>query len=550
MKTRLFFPLAAIFFSAGNAFPATPWEALVGPSLPDVTAIAHDASTGFTLDFSGPPGSYAIEVSGDLSPGSWVAAGTSEIASQATDGLFSDAAAAGLPRRFYRIDGEFSAEAWHLLIPAWTLEWGFGQSPFESRGELIRWLTTFDAALETRDPVAGASLLVTDGSVVLHALRPDAALIEAFGDRFSEHSRLPVLAEASGFSIPLSEGPYESLSGQGTEQARVINVLPLEPGGERLFAISPRRYNGITHGQDPQPFNGVAVEMPVLIRKSVGADAADLDGPWGVVILSGEGYEGFFGPLWFFNIHEARVNVVTAAITAAGADEGTLQVSRERSFRVLQPFDAFLPMDWEFNDENEGFSVPFELSDDGGIRFGDPADDEPIEGHVSPTGALMMLSQASPGAGHGTPGHADEVESELVVAVKRETSPQLAGRSFEVSWLSLMMREGEWDINRVKDGGTLTFDSAGTTAKMEIEFVYDSVNFAGQHDFDEDNPQQLDLDVAVGPDGMVSIGLEDDDFFFDASGFVQVGGGLVVLGVSYQDGEDFETGLMILRELP
>lgn len=542
-------PIALAF--AGALASATPWTARVDTAVPDVTGSAHHPTGGFSLEFEGPPGGYPVEFSTHLTPASWAAAGTATIPADATSALFQDATAAGKPRGFYRIDGAFEAEAWHLMIPSWTLEWGFDANPAQRRGELTRGITSFDATLETRATAAGASLRLTGGGTTLHALRPRADAIEAFADRFSERTRLPLTpVSGGGFDLALPEEPMSTLSGEGVEQARVISLRPLENDGSSLIALSPRRYTATSRGPEAAPFEGLSMEMPVLVRKSTDADASAMAGPWGIVLFGGVAYDESFGPPVLSKIHECRINVMTAQISADGPRGGTILVSREHRFLVTQPFDPALPVSWDRGESTEGFGVPFALATDGAVRLGDPADENPITGHVSPSAALMVFFEADPPTATDLPTEVSNVSSSLVFAVKRETHPQLAGHSFEATWLSLVMNQGRWRLASVKDGGTLTFNATADTARIDVGFVYEFVDFAGGHILNDDFPEQIDLDVVVDPDGRVSIGLLDDGFFFDATGFVQSGGGMMVLGISYADPEDREAGLLILRKRP
>ncbi len=535
-----------------QSFAATPWLPQVEPIAPGLTGVHYDAGAGYRMDFNAAPGSYTVWFSPDLSIGSWVDQATVTVPAGGIAGSHTDAAASSRPKGFYRLEGGITAGAYRLMIPSHTLEWGFGDPPL-ARGDFSRGMTRFDATLEIRDPLLGGVMQLENGSAIIHGMRPGLGFPDAYGDALPGN-RLPLLADAQGFDLPLPEAPFGTPFGSGTEAGRMIEVRPLEPDDNVLAAISPRFHQATTYGPEPADFEGISIELPLLVRKSTNADATDLAGPWGFVVFGGESYDRMFGEEDSGNVIEYRVNVVTGEITAGASDQGTLDVLMDRSFSVRQPFDPARPIEASAGEDAEGFAIPFQLDVDGGIVIaGEPPDGASITGQVSPGAAFMALASFVPGPGISGYESGIDLESEIVLGVKRDTNPDLDGRGFDMLWLSLFIDEGEIEIIRTRKGSTLTFDAAAGEVSANLAMDWDYIGFDGWHGSGGDEEMmEFALPYSVGQDGLILFGFEDEEESFNVSGFLQQEGGLIVMGVmSEEPGENsYETGLLILREIP
>ena len=530
-----------------NAKGASVWTPQVSPKLAEVTQASLQPGSGFSLAIEAPPGSYDLTYSQNPSEALWQSLTTLN----PLDGTasFLHAPAATRPRGFYRVGGTYTSEDYHVIIPAFALEWGFVNSQESTpRGDLTSEIVVMDAGLDSQNNTS-ALLRRGTGTLSQQYISPTLDFLEGYSATTHPRNFDVVTFSPHGFLAPIAAGPYSLPYAEATREAFTFSYLALEPDRASLVAQGSRSYSGSTsvvNPPDPAIFDGRKVEMPFLIRKSTNANANALAGAWGKVSLT--------AGTTFVDLGASFVsyqnNVSVAEIIASSPTLAVMNVSRDLSVKVDQPYDAIENLQ-SYSDENiVAFQLPIQLTSEGSITLGGVGLTDSV-GAASPTSDLIVVARADPSPtevpedGFFSP--EETMETEVAIAVRRTLEPELAGKSYRVLHLGFSVSDGSFKLNEGSAGDQITFDEDGTAAAFTATQKQHAVTFGGTSSL-QTSLVSRSYDVEVEADGVITLSSASGAFLYELKGFAQVGSDQIILAANNTNtlNDEQEMALVVL----
>ena len=556
--------IAAGLVFTGHAAASVLWSPQTAEMTARLTQAEFLPGLGYSIAIEAPPGGYVLEFSENLGPPPWQNLTTLHPA--AGQAAYLDATAVSRGRGFYRVGGSFTSGGYHSITPGFAVESGFGSSTNGgTRGDLLCGLSAADLQLEHQGEVSGL-MRFQNTEFVESYLAPQIDDLSAFRGT-GANAVFPLSFTAGGWQSVVPAGPYPLPYGQAFVAATTFPFQEMESDRLSLTAIGLRTYQGAVapESDEPQPFAGNKLELPFLIRKSTDAEAEDITGGWGMIHLSvlGELTEqgGELPPTLPGHIHYA-VSAAVAEITANSNTEAALSISRESTFQVRQSFNPSSAVDIVSAESTEARSFEMELDSTGAVSLRDIQESDPaiLLGAISPSTGLLVAAGSTPPrgseAGYFEPDNVfidpgASAGTAVAVAVRRETSPQLANRSYRAIRVGFYITPGGFEISRWMPGAQVTINADATVATVSATQQFYAATFDGSTQSENLNPGGIH-ELAVAPDGMISLAADPPNSPESRYvGFAQLGADLIILGGTRSElNGSAEVSLMILMAGP
>jgi len=323
----------------------------------------------------------------------------------------------------------------------------------------------------------------------------------------------------AGHRIELAEGGEEA----GPALLALQRVDPLVAGGD-VYAGYARHalVEGDTEARE--------VELLLAARASVPGQQPILDGDYGAVRLL-VGHDGEHG--------ELEYDLATLAMAIDPRTEGgtSALVTYEHGFGYLHNLlqNTIAPHD----EGSEGsYSLPFAIAPDGALTV--TTEWGTLRGAVAPSANFFFLVGGDPepdsARGAGEPIVDDDPSDfhyEVLVAVRRALTPQLAGKEYALIRHELFVAPGAFEVGLNREG-RLVFDATGAQATLTWSIDFAAVGFAGGLEEGLDGPEVLTFAVTVDDgldaEGMIRLVSDIDGDVTEATGFAQSGERVLVLG--------------------
>ncbi len=511
MMLRLSLPLSPFFFCLHSLHAATVWSPAVTEESPEVRSAAITAG-GFRIEIDAPPGSYPVEKSANLA--GWEAEGEASGTLGAVS--YTDAGARESPVGFYRVGGSFDQGLLHGLGFVSRVESSGMLPDGDTYGGLWTGHSFETGRVQSADP---ADALLRIDAMAASAFRIQPSNPHAVLGAYIETSRQPEVS-----ALAMGEASWMVPAGDGGPP---VTLLTLEGEGGALAGISEE-----SEQQSSGFYQSTTAEFGLFLAAPAVVDAnpADLQGDWGFVRVLVEADPA--GALFSGAAY-------TGSISAAGT---ALAVEAGNEFEIEQSFSPATVTVSESFDPAVDVTLTVDLAAEGSVRIFEPEEENSLEGFVSPTAKWMAAASTSPGievlpegqAEHYA-AHLPEASTQLLLGVKRDATPALAGKTYRIVRCGWYVESGAFEIDRSGEGDRLVFSADGQSATRTSDFVFRAVTFSGELDSSTpgDELGTFPMSVSTAGDGSISLAatLEEDDETMDLHtfGFAQEGGDVLVL---------------------
>jgi len=531
--------LALAWLGIGIAY-ADGFDPVIENRSPEVSDPGFSATEGFQMTVRAAPGSYGVEFSDDLID--WQS--HDDLVLEEASAAFMDVGSLGEPQRFYRLSGEYEASDYHFINAFLAVE---SMPGMEGEGRLRSGFEAFETVRLGSTGAERVSLStigerfaqVTNakgGPFTQGTVRAGAARSTVEGET--------VLADVtpSGFTIQIPALNNQTLS--GFPEARLEWEMALESLADELTTLAGIGTSSYEI-QESATVVGNEISLFLMGRKSVNADAAGMEGPWGLV-------------RWLHKAADSdqvlpNYNVGAYAFDInANQDDNTFDFTYVREVEIEQNLQGGPPsVNLEHEDEDDEFSFPFTVEPDGTVDVPEIG----FRGFVSSSADFMALTGVDPDLlgdleNNGTIHQAeDEATAEYVVAVRRDVAPQLAGRSYRLMGQGVIVQDGKFETFELAlEENSLVIASDGETAVETNQINWFAADFGGGSSAGSDGPFTLSYDISIDPSGLIRMDGEifEEDVEYTLFGFAQEGGRVLILTKAIAEGGDDAADLAVV----
>lgn len=468
------------------------------------------------MTVSAAPGTYVIEVSDDLA--SWVP--LDELVIDGFSGTFSDPTSLSLDRRFYQVEGSFESSDYHSIDLYHSVESGATNGWLYSGYRRHHTLRLSNAGipstrLQWMDTRMSDIRLQSGGDTKVSAfIESEFAggpfLVDTLADRLDVS--FPGFSQGNPFEYQETRLPFEY-----TAHAINNDLTTLVGGGVSEYTIT----------ENQEVTNGREVFLSLMGRKSRDASLGALEGAWGGIRYLVEASD------WGANYN------VGAYAFDVNSTAGEFQFSYVREVEFEQIFNpSQVHVNLEHEDGADQFALTIDLQSDGSVNINDE-----IHGFVSSSADFLVGVSVDPSlfdqieVDESIEVNEEEAASMFLIAVPRDTNPQLAGRSYRMIGMGTWITPSNFEtVTQPYAENTLVFSADGTTVDITYQGNGFNAGFGGGGIIEAiDPPQTVTLNVAVDANGLVRMNFETEDFEVAIFGFARKGGDVLVLGGGYRD---------------
>ncbi len=506
---------AAAVIASAALFPA---QSKGGDAVdPRIEGVSFSAETGFQFRLHGEPGEYPVEMSSDMNE--WTPWKTVRVYHQNIDVPVPESA--GMDRLFIRALSGERFETHHLLLSTLSLEARSGAGIFH------KGLSWMEAA---RIDAAGQSLELFGETQFWGSVFTPPGLQFNIGQN-REVNALPVTVSSIGMTV---EVPGED-RGNEIFPAWQFNFLPVGTPGLTGGVPDLMAGTALSHGQfsDGTLFSAQHA-MGFAARKRRDASVGELTGDWGMVRLELLAMDG--------SLRHRVFTLPTRVTTAHGGSlvsDGALVAAG-----FLQSLGGLAPAREFFGTVEESFAFPLQVTSEGEVTLPvHPAGEEPppegaeliLSGFMSPDANFLVMAGSIPR--EDEPGgwfETDPLAKHLMLGVRREREPVLAGREYRLLGRHSFALGGGFEIGSWDDGTTIRFATA-TAGEVDLADTFNSVPFANAGgsfvETDSDETNNIPFLYGVGKDGLIEFDLsavmdEEDEVLM--TGYAQEGGRVLI----------------------
>ena len=415
--------LAAVALAVSHGQATTLFDPVVEWQKPGISDMSFSSGEGFGMSIQGEPGIYPVQVSENLSDWRFL----KDVVVGSGPERLVDAESAGLDRRFYRAAGN-ELSHYHFVMPFAGVETSSGS------GRLVSGFRKMDTTLSIGGGGEAALHFFNERMAGTEAAPPNRALRAFRGEGLA----FGVVGEmtSSGFDwqFPQTSGT-DPFGREQTVEAFSLPMAAIEADRTTFAGIATRDYQAAGAAG-----NGIVLGM--MTRKSENASLDALEGEWGFVRWLQKSYS------W-----GVRYNMAAYA-SSIHPQDNEMEFTYVRDVEMAHDgTGGYLDVNLDHGDEAFSERGAISVAPDGtfelfggSIRgFFSTSGDFFAAAFVSPT-LLYDLEPGEKVEDEATSEDERDFDSEYFVGVRRDTSPQLGGRTYRILGQGTIVAGGKFEI--------------------------------------------------------------------------------------------------------